>query len=181
MEKIPPIIPYSRRYNDRCQRWSHETFAFFYHYFDTVVVDEITWQPWATMLAGVRDQYARAWGISRFRILLEGPIFLAWFLSERFVRQIMGLPNPVVSMPPPASMSIADSLSVDTVIQFMIGLDVEFFREKGDYATFIQTYLMPALMGAHLGEGAGAPVAGEVAQATMAHTRRAPPVGQTTH
>ncbi|THF97261.1 hypothetical protein TEA_008089 [Camellia sinensis var. sinensis] len=180
IKKIPPIVSFSRRYNSRCQCQSRETFAFFRRYFDIVVADEITWQLWATMSAGVRDQYAGAWGTSRFWILLEGPFYPAWFLSKRFVCQTAGSPDPVVPMPPPASMRIADSLSVDAIIQFMVGLDADFFRGEGDYTTFIQTYLMPSLTGAHTGNGVGAPMAGEATQATRAHTRGALPVGQTT-
>lgn len=44
-------------------------------------------------------------------------------------------------------------LSVDQVIQFMVGLETEYFRAEGDYATFIQTHLMPPLTGIRGGEG----------------------------
>ncbi|GMP71095.1 hypothetical protein CsSME_00029643 [Camellia sinensis var. sinensis] len=81
MEELPLVVSYLRRYNGWCWHWSCETFAFFCHYFDTMAAHKITWQPWATMPAGVRDHYAGAWGTSRFQILLEGPVCQAWFLS----------------------------------------------------------------------------------------------------
>lgn len=79
---MPPIVPYSHRYDDRCLRRTWETFAFFRRYFDTVAAWEIAWQPWALIPTGVRDQYAGAQGASRFRLLLEGPVSRAWFLGE---------------------------------------------------------------------------------------------------
>ncbi|GMP40097.1 hypothetical protein CsSME_00010669 [Camellia sinensis var. sinensis] len=48
-------------------------------------------------------------------------------------------------------------LSADEVIQFMVCLEVEYFRVEGDYATFIQTHLMPPLAGVRGGEGVRAP------------------------
>lgn len=77
---------YSHRYDGRCQWRSQESFTFFRRYFDTVTAAEITWQPWTTMLEGVRDQFAGTREASRFRLLLEGMICLAWFLGERFLR-----------------------------------------------------------------------------------------------
>ncbi|GMQ01912.1 hypothetical protein CsSME_00048367 [Camellia sinensis var. sinensis] len=98
-----------------CQRRTSETFTFFRHYFDIVAAHEIMWQPWAMMSAGIRDQYT------------------------------VGLPDPIVLMPPPKSMRSVDSLSVDAVTQFMVGLDADYFSAEDDYATFIQTHLMPPL------------------------------------
>ncbi|GMP23912.1 hypothetical protein CsSME_00001352 [Camellia sinensis var. sinensis] len=53
----------------------------------------------------------------------------------------------------PVSMRATDKLSAKEVIQFMVGLEVEYFRVEGDYATFIQTHLMPPLTGVRRGEG----------------------------
>ncbi|KAL7213066.1 hypothetical protein ACSBR2_015718 [Camellia fascicularis] len=108
VDEIPPIMSYSGQYDGRCRRQSRDdmTFTFYRRYFDTAVADE----PWATMLAGVRDQYAGAWATSRFWILLEGPVCQAWFLGERFIRQTLGSPIPVVPMPPPASMRTTNNL-----------------------------------------------------------------------
>ncbi|GMP45566.1 hypothetical protein CsSME_00014047 [Camellia sinensis var. sinensis] len=64
-------------------------------------------------------------------------------------------------MPPPTSMRTADSLPVEVIIQFMMGLDIDFFRAEGNYVMFIQTHLMPPLIGVRAGEAVGAPVAGE--------------------
>ncbi|GMP35857.1 hypothetical protein CsSME_00008156 [Camellia sinensis var. sinensis] len=59
--KTPPMVPYSHRYDVRCQWRPREFFSFFRRYFDTVAAAEITWQPWAVMPDGVRDQFAGAW------------------------------------------------------------------------------------------------------------------------
>ncbi|GMQ09554.1 hypothetical protein CsSME_00052882 [Camellia sinensis var. sinensis] len=40
-------------------------------------------------------------------------------------------------MPPPVAMQTADSLPARAIIQFMVGLDADYFKAKGDYATFI--------------------------------------------
>lgn len=57
-------------------------------------------------------------------------------------------------MTPPEFMRSADGLSVEKVIQFMVGFDVGYFQVEGDYATFIQTHLMPPLTGARGDENA---------------------------
>ncbi|GMP66529.1 hypothetical protein CsSME_00026852 [Camellia sinensis var. sinensis] len=88
--------------------------------------------------------------------------------------------DSIIPMSPPESMRSADSLSVDTVTQFMVGLDADYFRAKGDYTTFIQTHLMPPLTGVRGSEGAKAPIAREVRRATRARARGAPPTGQGT-
>ncbi|GMP40368.1 hypothetical protein CsSME_00010842 [Camellia sinensis var. sinensis] len=80
----------------------------------------------------------------------------------------MGLPNPIVPMGPPESMRSTESLSVEEVIQFMVGFDVDFFRAEGDYAAFIQTHLMPPLMGVRGAEEARAPAASARARVTRA-------------
>ncbi|XP_028074675.1 uncharacterized protein LOC114277057 [Camellia sinensis] len=57
----------------------------------------------------------------------------------------------------------------------MVGLDADYFRVEGDYATFIQTHLMPPLTSVRGGEGAGAPAVrerGREAKATRTHGRR---------
>ncbi|GMP84207.1 hypothetical protein CsSME_00037823 [Camellia sinensis var. sinensis] len=90
----------------------------------------------------------------------------------------VGLLDLIVSMSLPESMRIADNLSVDEVTQFMVGLDVDYFRVEGDYTTFIQTYLMPPLIGARGDKGGEARMA---ARATGARARGAPREGQRTH
>ncbi|GMP23426.1 hypothetical protein CsSME_00001034 [Camellia sinensis var. sinensis] len=69
----------------------------------------------------------------------------------------MGVPDPVVPMALSESMRSTESLSVKEVIQFMVGLDVDFFPAKGDHADFILTYLMPPLTSVCGDEEAGAP------------------------
>lgn len=113
---MPVVVPYSHRYDGRCLRRTWETFAFFRRYFDTVAAGEIVWQPWALMPAEVKDQYAGAQEASYFRLLLEGPVCRAWFLDERFMRQTMGLPEPVVPMPLSASMRATKSFSFSEMI-----------------------------------------------------------------
>ncbi|GMP24638.1 hypothetical protein CsSME_00001835 [Camellia sinensis var. sinensis] len=65
-------------------------------------------------------------------------------------------------MSPQASMRIADCLPAEAIIQFIVGLDADYFGAEGDYATFIQTHIMPPLTGVRAGDAAGAPLAGEV-------------------
>lgn len=43
---------------------------------------------------GVWDQFAGTWAVSRYHILLEGPICRAWFMGEHVLRQIMEVPGP---------------------------------------------------------------------------------------
>ena len=63
------------------------------------------------------------------------------------MHQIVGLPDPIVPMAPVESMRSADGISTEEVIQFMVGLDADYFRAKGDYVAFIRTHLMPPLTG----------------------------------
>lgn len=127
------------------------------------------------MLARVKDQFVGAWETSRFRVLLEGPICRVWFLGERFLRQSLGLPKPVVPMPPPTYIRITERYTPQEMIDFMIGWDADLFRLDGDYTVFIQTYLMPALTRAQRGGRDRAPTAAENAggsRATQAHDRK---------
>ncbi|KAL7162058.1 hypothetical protein ACSBR2_042520 [Camellia fascicularis] len=57
-------------------------------------------------------------------------------------------------------MRIADSLLVEAIIQYMVGLDTDYFQGDGDYTTFIRTHLMPPLIRVHAGDTTDAPVAG---------------------
>ncbi|GMP69062.1 hypothetical protein CsSME_00028458 [Camellia sinensis var. sinensis] len=93
----------------------------------------------------------------------------------------MGVPDLVISMAPPESMRSTKSLSVEEVIQFMVGLDVDFFRAEGDYTDFILTHLMPPLTGVPGDEEAGAPAARarrKVTRASRACGRRASRAGR---
>lgn len=93
--------------------------------------------------------------------------------------QTLGFPEPVVPMPPLASMRATESLSSQEMIQFTEGLDADHFLGEGDYAIFIQTHLMPPLMGARVDRVAGAPTADRT-RATRVGTRGVPPIGQVT-
>ncbi|GMP69061.1 hypothetical protein CsSME_00028457 [Camellia sinensis var. sinensis] len=84
----------------------------------------------------------------------------------------MGVLDLVIPMAPPESMRSTKSLSVEEVIQFMVGLDVDFFRVGDDYTDFILTHLMPPLTGVPGDEEAGAPAA------RVTHGRRASRVGR---
>ncbi|GMQ10972.1 hypothetical protein CsSME_00053766 [Camellia sinensis var. sinensis] len=184
--EMPPVMPHSHRYDNRCLRRTRETFSFFRRYFDTLTALEITWQPLATMPAGVRDQFAGAWGASRFQLLFEGLVCRAWFLGERFLRQTMGLPEQVVSMAPPPFMRATERLIFQEMIQFTEGLEADYFRGEGDYSTFIRTHLMPPLTGICGGEGVGAPAMRKRARVlratrvTRAYGREATQAGQRT-
>ncbi|GMP85730.1 hypothetical protein CsSME_00038774 [Camellia sinensis var. sinensis] len=152
--EIPPMLPYSHRYDGRCQR---------------------SWQPWVVMPDGVKDQFASAREASRFWILLDGPVCRAWFLGERFLRQSLGWPEPVVPMLPSTYMRVTERYTMQEMINFKRGWDADFFRLEGDYTAFIQTYLMLPLTSAHRGERARAPTIGERAggsRASRAHDRR---------
>ncbi|GMP48649.1 hypothetical protein CsSME_00015930 [Camellia sinensis var. sinensis] len=63
---MPLSIPYSHRYDVRCERRPLESFLFFCRYFDTIDATEITWQPWAVLPDAVRDQYMGARETARF-------------------------------------------------------------------------------------------------------------------
>ena len=139
-----------------------------------VLFSQITWRPWDVIPSGLRDQYHTAQTMSHYHILFEGPICRALFLSERFVRQTLGLPAPFVPMPPPSSMREAHVLSTNQVIQFIVGLEIDYFHAEGDYATFIQTHLMPPLTGVRGGEGARAPATRGRGGATRSRRRRGP-------
>ncbi|GMP68638.1 hypothetical protein CsSME_00028191 [Camellia sinensis var. sinensis] len=39
---MPPVVPYSHRYDVRCERRPRESFLFFRRYFDTIAAVEIT-------------------------------------------------------------------------------------------------------------------------------------------
>ncbi|GMP77497.1 hypothetical protein CsSME_00033759 [Camellia sinensis var. sinensis] len=170
--EMPLVVLYSHRYDVRCERRPRESFLFFRRYFDTIATAEITncipchlqitWQPWAVLPDAVRDQYMGARETAQFRVLLEGPIYRAWYLGERFLRQTLGLPEQIVPRPPSTHMRHTE-------------------RDEGDYTNFIQTYLMRPLTDAHRTErerpatlvgGAGA------SRATQAHSRRGSRRGQ---
>ncbi|GMP47176.1 hypothetical protein CsSME_00015055 [Camellia sinensis var. sinensis] len=159
--EMAPVVPYSHWYDARCLRRTRETFPFFRRYFDTVTTAEITWQPWATMSAGVRDLFAGSWGASRYRLLFEGPT--------------MGLLEPVVPMAPLPSMRATKRLTFQEMIQFTEGLEADYFHGEGNYSTFIRIHRMPSLTGIRGGEGVEAPPARgrarvpRVATATRAH------------
>ncbi|CAL5332178.1 unnamed protein product [Camellia sinensis] len=172
---MPPIVPYSHRYDGRCQRRSRESFPFFCRCFDTMTAVEITWQPWVTMLEGFKDQVTGAREASCFRLLLEGPVCRVWFVGEQFLCQTIGFPELVVPMPPLTYMRAIEKYTMQEMIDFTRGWDVDFFRVEGDYIAFIQTYLMPSLAGARGGERSRVPAAGERGRgvgATRAHGRR---------
>ncbi|GMP74332.1 hypothetical protein CsSME_00031782 [Camellia sinensis var. sinensis] len=119
VDEIAPATPYSWRYDGRCRRRHRDdmTFAYYRRYFDMMVACK------AMMPGGVRDQCSGSWATSSYRILLEGPFCQAWFL--------------VVPTPPPASIRTTDSLPMEAIVQFMAGMDANFFKGDGDYATFI--------------------------------------------
>ncbi|GMP69074.1 hypothetical protein CsSME_00028470 [Camellia sinensis var. sinensis] len=93
----------------------------------------------------------------------------------------MGVPDLVIPMAPPESLRSTESLSIEEVIQLMVGLDFDFFRAEGDYTDFILTHLIPALTGVRGDEEAGAPAAKvrrKVTRASRDRGRRASRAGQ---
>ncbi|GMP90604.1 hypothetical protein CsSME_00041652 [Camellia sinensis var. sinensis] len=111
------------------------------------VLTGITWQPWAPLGEGLCFQFAGGWGATRYRLLFEGPVGRAFFLGERFLRQVWGFTSQDPPAAPPADMRIADVLISRDVVNAMLGTDALLYIEEGDYATYRHTYLMPPLTG----------------------------------
>ncbi|GMP36539.1 hypothetical protein CsSME_00008635 [Camellia sinensis var. sinensis] len=72
--EAPLEVPYSCRFEGRCRSRPRETLPFLRQFFDTVRATEVSWQPWIAMLGNPRFMFAGAWGTSRYRALLEGPV-----------------------------------------------------------------------------------------------------------
>ncbi|XP_028108485.1 1-aminocyclopropane-1-carboxylate synthase-like [Camellia sinensis] len=102
------------------------------------------------MLGNPRFLFARAWGTSRYRVLLEGLVGRAWFLGERFMRQMMGNSDQDMPSLPPPKMWSAGDLTPRKTEDLMLGIDAVLFLEEGDYATYRHTYLMPPLSGVRI-------------------------------
>ncbi|XP_028075697.1 uncharacterized protein LOC114277938 [Camellia sinensis] len=143
-----PMTPYSLVFEGPHRPRPRETLLYLRQYFDTVRHSEITWQPWVSLGDGLRLQYTGASDISQYRVLLEGPVGRAWFLGERFLRQVWGYLSQDPPAVPPASMRTADRLSYSKVVGAMLGSDALLYVEEGDYATYRHIYLMPPLTGA---------------------------------
>lgn len=119
--EMPLVVPYSHRYDVWCEQRPRESFLFFRRYFDTIVAAEITWQPWAVLPDAVRDQYMGARETAQFQVLLEGLVCRAWYLGERFLRQTLGLPEQIVSRPPPTHIRHTERYTPQEMIDFTIG------------------------------------------------------------
>ncbi|XP_028101615.1 uncharacterized protein LOC114300938 [Camellia sinensis] len=142
------MTPYSLVFEGPHRPRPRETLIYLRQYFDTVRPSEITWQPWAPLGDGLRFQYPGGSGTSQYRFLLEGPVGRAWFLGERFLRQLWGYTSQDPPAAPPVSMRTAVRLSHQEVVGGMLGSDALLHLEEGDYATYRHTYLMPPLAGA---------------------------------
>ncbi|GMP80760.1 hypothetical protein CsSME_00035751 [Camellia sinensis var. sinensis] len=151
-DEMAATVPYSRLYDGKCYpcRRNITTFVYYSCFFDTMTARK----PWVVMLAGTRDEYTSSRDTSRLRILLEGPFCWTWYLGERFVRQTLGLPYPIVLAPPPLFIRTVNSLLVDAIVQFMAGDDANLYCGVGDYTAFIRTHLMLPLIGARAGGAA---------------------------
>ncbi|GMP73882.1 hypothetical protein CsSME_00031481 [Camellia sinensis var. sinensis] len=144
----PLVTPYSLVFEGQHRPRPRESLLFLRQYFDTVRSTEITWQPWAPLGEGLRFQFAGGWGASRYRILYEGPVGRAWFLGDRFLRQVWGYTSQDPSSAPPVDMWTADMLFSQDVVNAMLGTDALLHLEEGDYTTYRHIYLMPPLTGA---------------------------------
>ena len=102
---------------------------------------QITWQPWA-VFDDVQNLYPGGSSGSQYRFLLEGPVGRAWFLGERFQRQVWGYNSQDPPAVPPPTMRTADRLSAEEVIRDMQGTDALLYFVEGDYATYRRIYLM---------------------------------------
>ena len=136
---------------------------------------QIAWQPWAPLGSDLRFQFAGAWGTSRYRVLLEGPVGRAWFLGERFPRQTWGYPVQDIPSAPPDNMRTADRLPPQGVVDARLGTDAFLHLEQGEYATYRHTYLMPSLTGVRTPtrRSAGRPSSGRDRAANVPSTSRA--------
>ncbi|GMP58146.1 hypothetical protein CsSME_00021921 [Camellia sinensis var. sinensis] len=143
----PLVTPYSLVFEGQHRQRPRESLLYLRQYFDTVRSTEITWQPWAPLGEGLRFQFAGGWGASRYRLLFEGPVGRAWFLGDRFLRQVWGYTSQDPPSAPPVDMRIADRLSSQDVVNVMLGTDALLHLEEGDYATYRHIYLMPPLTG----------------------------------
>ncbi|XP_028077959.1 uncharacterized protein DDB_G0284671-like [Camellia sinensis] len=72
-------------------------------------------------------------------------------------------------------MRAAESLSPQEITDFMRGTDVDRYIREGDYTIYIQTYLMPLLIGArvHTGRAANVPSSSRARAADAPSTSRA--------
>ena len=82
---------------------------------------QITWQPWAPLPDAVRERYAGARETARFRVLLEGPVYRAWYFGERFLRQTLGVPEQTVPAPPPTHTRHTEGYTLEKMIDYRIG------------------------------------------------------------
>ncbi|GMQ03513.1 hypothetical protein CsSME_00049286 [Camellia sinensis var. sinensis] len=143
----PLMTPYSLVLEGRHRPRPRESLLYLRQYFDTMRSSKITWQPWAPLGEGLRFQFAGGWGASRYRLLFKGPVGRAFFLGERFLRQVWGYTSQDLPSAPPVDMRIADVLISRDVVNAMLGTDALLYLEEGDYATYRHTYLMPPLTG----------------------------------
>ncbi|KAI8017741.1 Protein MAINTENANCE OF MERISTEMS, partial [Camellia lanceoleosa] len=143
--EVPHMTPYSLVFKGQYRPRLRESFLYLRQYFDTVRSLEISWQPWVPLGRDLRFQFAGAWGASRYRILFEGPVDRAWFLGDRFLRQIWGYSDQDIPSTPPDDMRTTDRLSPQDVVSAMQGTDALLHLEQGEYATYRHTYLMPPL------------------------------------
>ncbi|KAI7981944.1 Protein MAIN-LIKE 1, partial [Camellia lanceoleosa] len=127
----PFVTPYSLVFEGQHRPRPQESLLYLRQYFDTVR---------STEFAGRR-------GASQYRILFEGPVGRAWFLGERFLRQVWGYISQAPPSAPPVEMRIADRFSSRDVVNAMLGIDALLYLEEGDYATYHHIYLMPPLTG----------------------------------
>ncbi|KAL7240067.1 hypothetical protein ACSBR2_005849 [Camellia fascicularis] len=72
--EAPLEIPYSRRFEGRCRPRPRETLPYLRQFFDAVRATEVTWHPWLATPGNPQFLFAGAWGTSRYRIILEGPV-----------------------------------------------------------------------------------------------------------
>ncbi|KAI7997899.1 Protein MAINTENANCE OF MERISTEMS, partial [Camellia lanceoleosa] len=143
----PLVTLYSLVFEGQHRPRPQESLLYLRQYFDTVWSTEMIWQPWAPLAEGLRFQFAGGRGASQYRILFEGPVGRAWFLGERFLRQVWGYTSQDPPSAPPVEMRTADRLSSWDVVNAMLGTDALLHLEEGDYATYRHIYLMPPLTG----------------------------------
>ncbi|KAF5933151.1 hypothetical protein HYC85_029322 [Camellia sinensis] len=144
----PLVTPYSLVFEGPHRPRRRESLLYLRQYFDTVRQSEITRQPWAPLGDALRFQYPGGVSTSQYRTLLEGPVGRAWFLGERFLRQVWGYLSQDPPAAPPVSMRTADRFSFQEIVGATLGSDALLHLEEGDYATYRHIYLMPPLTGA---------------------------------
>lgn len=105
---------------------------------------QVNWNPWGEIEPTLPPEIRHAKELSRRRILFEGPSGQFWFLGERLSMQTLGSPQPMVPLPPPMSVRLTASFSIEELEGCFKGFPAErFIDHSGNYDDFRASFLMP--------------------------------------